>query len=126
MKKLFLALALCLGMIPMTGCYAEEEVYAAPPPSVYTVGTVEFCDDYGCRWVTAPYYYVGDEVVYYDAYYGAWIGPRGWFVGGVWHRGWIPGYHTVYHGGYYHGWHGGWHGGGGYHGGYHGGGGHHR
>lgn len=127
MKKLLLALALCLGLVPMTGCYAEEGVYVEAP-SAYEVGTVEFCDDWGCRYITAPYYYYDGEVVYYDAHFGCWIGPRGYWVGGIWHRGWVGGYHGWYGAHHYHYFHehtGGWRGGGGWHG-YHGGGGHHR
>lgn len=94
MKKLFLALALCFGL---TSCYAE--VY---DPTVYR-GNVEFCDDYGCRWVYAPYYYYDGAVVYWDAHFGCWIGPHGYWTGGVYYHGYYPGYHGVYHQGYYHG-----------------------
>ncbi len=97
MKKLFLALALCLGL---TSC-VEERVYG-PPPGMYVTGTVEFCDDYGCRWVTAPYYYEGDEIIYWDAHFGVWIGPHGYWHGGYWHGGYYPGYHGWYHYGHYH------------------------
>lgn len=116
MKKLVLALALCLGLVS-TGC-AETEVYG-PPPGVYQTGSVEFCDDWGCRMVNAPYYYVDGEVVYWDAAFGYWIGPHGYWVGGVWHHGFWPGYHGYYHAGFYHHFHysdRGWKAGSGYHG----------
>lgn len=100
MKKLLIVLAACLALVGGSGC-AEEYAYG-PPPAYYSTGTVEFCDEYGCRWVTAPYYYVGDEVVYWDAHFGCWIGPHGYYVGGVWRPGVVVGYHGWYHGGYYH------------------------
>jgi hypothetical protein len=115
MKKLLFALAICLGLSTV-GC-----VVAYTDPPVYQTGTVEFCDLYGCRYVNAPYYYDSDgAVVYWDAHFGYWIGPNGYLAGGVWHRGFWPGYHSWYHAGFYHGFHGGFHGGG-YHGGFHGG-----
>jgi len=116
MKKLLLVLALCLGV---SGCVAEGSYYYGPPGGVYEVGTVEFCDDWGCRMVAAPYYYVDGEVVYYDAHFGYWIGPHGYWVSGVWHRDFWPGYHTWYHAGFYHHFHysdSGWKMGSGYHG----------
>ena len=124
MKKLVAVLLMCLSVIMVTGC-AESVVYA-DPPATYVTGTVEFCDDWGCRYVTAPYYYVNGEVVYYDYHFGCWIGPRGYLYGGVWRPGWIPGYHGWYGAGHYHYFHshpGGWKAGSGWHG-YHGGGGH--
>jgi len=114
MKKLLLAVVLCLGL---TGC--AEGYYYYDPPGVYQVGTVEFCDDWGCRMVAAPYYYVGGEVVYFDAHFGCWIGPNGYWVSGRWYRGTYPGYHGWYHAGWYHHFHyneGGWKMGSGYHG----------
>lgn len=125
MKKLFLALSLCLGLIPMTGCYADDGLYVNAPVA-YTTGAVEFCDDWGCRMIDAPYYYEGDEVVYWDAHFGCWIGPRGYWVGGLWHHGWIGGYHGYYSAPLYHHFHysdRGWRAGSGWHG-YHSGGGH--
>lgn len=95
MKKLFLALALCVGL---TGCVVEGSVYDS---TIYH-GSVEFCDDYGCRWVDAPYYYYGDEVVYWDSHFGCWIGPSGYWLGGIYYRGAYPGYHGWYHYGRYH------------------------
>jgi len=123
MKKLFLALALCLGLVPMIGCYADEGMYIEVPIA-YTTGTVEFCDDWGCRYLTAPYYYMDGEVVYWDAHFGCWIGPRGWWRSGIWYRGWVEGYHGWYGERYYHYSYshpGGWRAGSGYHG-YRGGG----
>jgi hypothetical protein len=102
MKKLLFALVLCLGLIPVTGCYADEGVYVEAPPATAQVGTVEFCDDYGCRMVTAPYYYYGDELVYWDAHFGCWIGPHGYWMGGGWHAGWVGGYHGYYGAHFYH------------------------
>lgn len=100
MKKLLLVLAACLAL-GATGCYVEDGIYA-PPPGVYSVGTVEFCDDYGCRMVAAPYYYVDGQVVYYDAHFGVWIGPHSYYRSGVWYHHPIEGYREHYHSGYYH------------------------
>lgn len=123
MKNFFLALVACIGLL---GCVVEPAY--ADPVIAYRTGTVEFCDDYGCRYVTSPYYYdsVG-ALFYWDTGFGCWIGPHGYWRGGVFYRGFVPGYHGFYHGGYYHGFHGGggWHEGGGFHGGG-GHGGHHR
>lgn len=114
MKKLVLALVMCLGL---AGC-AEDSYYYAPP-ATYQSGYVEFCDDWGCRYVNAPYYMVDGEVIYWDVHFGCWIGPRGYWGGGVWHHGFWPGYHGVYHPGTYHHFHysdRGWKAGSGYHG----------
>ena len=119
MKKFLLGLILCLGL---TGCYVEGYDYA---PGAYSTGSVEFCDDYGCRFVTAPYYYDSAGVLFYwDAHFGCWIGPHGYWRGGAFYHGFYPGYHGWYHGGWYHVPH--YYGGGHYH--YNGGhyGGHHR
>lgn len=94
MKLIF---ALLLGLF-VSGCVVE-----AYYPDRYYTGTVVFCDDYGCREVTAPYYYDSDgAVVYYDAYFGYWIGPHGYWVGGVYRPGFWVGYHGYYHSGWYH------------------------
>lgn len=91
MKKLLLGL--CASIALSTGC----AVYSDGPdyPVATTSGPVEFCDDYGCRWVNAPYYYDG-AVVYWDAHFGCWIGPHGYWHGGVWYHGFHPGYHVPY------------------------------
>lgn len=111
MKNLLLALVACIGL---SGCVVEP---AYADPVVYRTGTVEFCDDYGCRYVTGQYYYDGGAVIYWDPVFGCWIGPHGYWRGGIFYRGFVGGYHTYYHGGWYHGW-------GGSHYYYHGGGGH--
>jgi len=98
MKKFLLALVACIGL---SGCVAEDRVYYAPP-GVYETGSVEFCDDYGCRWVNAPYYYDNGDVIYWDAHFGIWVGPRGYWHGGAFYHGWHPGYHSRYHHGWYH------------------------
>jgi hypothetical protein len=105
MKKFVLALVACLGL---SGC-VEERVY---DPTVYN-GEVEFCDDFGCRMIDAPYYYVDGEIIYWDAHFGYWVGPHGYWVGGVYRPGFWVGYRGWYHAGWYHSWHGGgWHSGG--------------
>lgn len=124
MKKLVLALSICLGL-SITGCAAEGS-YDPPPAVPYAAGSVEFCDDWGCRWVNAPYYYSDGDLFYWDAHFGVWVGPRGWWHGGIWHSGFVPGYHGWYHAGHYHVLHSGWRGTGGGHSYGHGGGGHHR
>lgn len=137
MKKLFLILAACF----LTGC-AEEYYPATYPYSDY--GCVVIEDENGEREVCDTYYYVTDYgPMYWDAYYGVWIGAGGYLYNGIWYRGFWPGYVARYgwgyhprgwfgnHGfrGYYsHHWSGAWHGGPAFHsyhgGGYHGGGGH--
>lgn len=135
MKNLMLILSACGLMVATSAC--EAEVGYDSPPVSYTTGTVEYCDDFGCRDVSnVQYYYDNGEVVYYDVHFGVWMGPRGYLVGGRWHPGFVGGYHSYYHPGYYHGYRGGgFHGGGSYHGNFHGGyhgggnfhgGGHHR
>jgi hypothetical protein len=115
MRHILLALVVCLGL---TGCDIDP-VYAQ------NTGTVEFCDDYGCRYVASQTYYdTNGTLFYWDANFGCWISNRGYWLGGVYYPGFYPGYHNYYHSGWYHGWHGGghyYHGGGG-HGGWHGGG----
>jgi hypothetical protein len=129
MKKILIALMACVGLtFSAIGC-AEEGYYSDPPVSP-TVGSVEYCDDMGCRYVNAPYYYVGGEVVYWDAHFGCWIGPRSYWRDGRWYRGSVSGFHGYYHSGANRGFYGGggaWRpNGGGYHGGFHGGGHGHR
>lgn len=96
--KYLLILLVCLGM---TGCLADVYV-GAPVARSYPTGTVEFCDDYGCRMVTAPYYYLNGELVYWDVHFGCWIGSHGYHRNGVWYHGPVPGYHTWYHPEAYH------------------------
>lgn len=114
MKKL-LALIMCAGLV---GCSAgcADDTYYGDPPAVAGVsnGSVEFCDDWGCRMVDAPYYYSNGELFYWDVGFGAWIGPRGYWNGG-WHRGFVPGYHERYRVEHYHSFREGFHGGGGFH-----------
>lgn len=144
-KALFLALPLALG-----GCADEYDttVSTAGYPIVGTVnnGCIVVSDEAsGEREVCSQYYMVDGGYVYWDATYGMWISPYGYYRGGVWNRGWYPGYREYYgrvgvwrgrgwyaghgyftgHGGYAphgyrgNGWHGGYHGGGVYHGGGH-------
>jgi hypothetical protein len=99
-------------------CLSSCVVYADPE---YSSGCFTFCDDYGCREVcNTQYYYYGGEAYYWDAHFGCWIGPHGYWRSGAYYYGFHPGYHEFYHHGYYHG--GGHYYGG--HGGYHGHGGH--
>lgn len=98
MKALFLALVLSLSL---TGCFDYYMPYGDPPVVSYT-GTREFCDDFGCRYVTGQYYFDHGEVVYWDEHFQCWVGPRGYLVGAVWHQGFLPGYHEWYHRGLYH------------------------
>ena len=106
----------------LAGCVGETYVYADSPVH-YTTGTVVFCDDYGCREVTAPYYYdASGAVIYWDVHFGCWIGPHGYWRAGVYYPGFWVGYHGYYHRGFYH-WrspqHYYYHHSGGYHGGHH-------
>jgi hypothetical protein len=115
MKNLVLVLVACLGL---AGCVAEEGMYVEAPVAVAS-GSVEFCDDWGCRMIDAPYYYDDGDVIYWDAHFGVWIGPHGYWHGGIWHRGWVDGYHGwygVHHYHYFHEHTGGWRFGSGWHG----------
>ena len=82
----------------LSGCvlYAEPGYYPA-----YTEGYVTVCDDYGCREVYGRYFYSDGVPYYWDAHFGCWIGPRGYWRGGVFYHGYHPGYHYYYHRGYY-------------------------
>lgn len=126
MKNLLLPLAICVGLTAgSVGCV--EDLAYADPPVAYASGCVNFTDDYGTREVCGPYYYAGGDLFYWDAHFGCWIGPHGYWHSGLWHGGFVYGYHERYHAGFYHGSHGGGHAWGGFHGGghsYHGGGGH--
>lgn len=88
---------LLLLCVSLTGCYVEEGVYTSPPPDVYENGTVEFCDDFGCREVTAPYYRDNGSIIYYDAHFDVWIGAHGYWQSGHWCPGYVHGYHNWYH-----------------------------
>lgn len=113
MKKWLLSLIV---MFSLFGCvaYAEPAYYPA-----YTNGCVNVCDDYGCREVCGRYFYSGGDLYYWDAHFECWIGPRGYWHGGVFYRGYYPGYHAYYGHGYYN--HRAYGRGGYSHGGYHGG-----
>lgn len=133
MKKLALILVACLGL---AGCATEYEV-SEPTMSQPAYGCVVVTDEYGEREVcNTNYYYVTGGVVYWDAHFGVWVGPGGYWRSGIWYRGYYPGFHTYYHAGLYHphgyfhggnraGYYrhygpGGFHSGGGFHGGFHG------
>jgi len=129
MKKLVLVLAACLGLV---GC-ADEAYYDHPayPPehAGWTQhGCVVVTDEFGEREVCdTQYYYSEDGVTYWDAHFGIWVGPNGYWYGHSYFPGIYPGFHAYYHRGWYHPrgfYHGGYHGGGGgFHGGgFHGGG----
>lgn len=129
-KSAFLALPLVL-----MGCAetTDQPVYTSShtvSPDIQT-GCVVVSDDYGDREVcNTQYYYVNGSPIYWDTAFGIWVSPWGYYRGGVWYRGYHPGWRNYYGHGYYHPrgfFHGGYHGGfhGGFHGGYHGGGGFH-
>ena len=99
MKKWLLAL---VAAFSLSGCV----MYADYPASSECT---TFCDDYGCREVCSSYYYDSAGVMYYwDPHFGVWIGPHGYYHGGVFYHGYYPGYHVYYHRGWY-GPHGGYH-----------------
>lgn len=99
MKKLVLALVACLGM---TGClvapaYGQEVVQ---PQVQYGCTIVE--DIYGEREVCNTNYYVSNgSVVYWDPYFGIWVGNGFYNYHGGWYRGYYPGY-SAHYGSYYH------------------------
>lgn len=120
MKKLSLILVACLGLV---GC--ADEYYATPsyPLSAGNqtqYGCVIVSDEYGEREVCNTHYYYSDGgVVYWDAHFGIWVYPNGYWYGGRFWPGVYPGFHAYYHTGFYHprgfyrgrpadlGWHGG-------------------
>lgn len=110
--KFIVALLICLGV---SGC--AEEVYVPANVGSSHSGTVNFCDDVGCRDIPdAQYYYdASGDLYYWDTNFGVWIGSNGYYRSGVFYGGWYPGYHSFYGPGYYGRL------GGGYRGGYHGG-----
>ena len=130
MKKTLLGLIL-MSVVGLStiGCgevNADEEVVFPSGQAQY--GCVVVADQFGERQVCSNYYIVNSGYVYWDGFYGAWIYPHGgYWRGGRYYTGFIPGYYEHYRSFYHpHGWHAahGWHTGG-YHGGsYHGGGGH--
>jgi hypothetical protein len=97
--KLLLVLTICFGL---SGC-AEGTVYSNSDIE-YRTGSVEFCDDYGCRDLEGvQYYYDPDGTLFYwDVHFGIWVGPHGWYSHGVFYHGFYAGYHTYYHRGLYH------------------------
>lgn len=104
MKHILLAI---IASLFISGCAVYDDPYYS--------NCFEFCDDYGCRTVcNTRYYYYGGEAYYWDAHFGCWIGPHGYWRSGSFYHGFHPGYHGYYHHGYYGG-----HIGGGYHGGGH-------
>jgi len=91
MKKILLALAACFSL---SGCVDDPPPVRSP---VYNVGTIEYCDYYGCRYVTSSYYYDSSGVLFYwDVNLGCWIGPRGYWRGGVFYSGFHPRYNRFY------------------------------
>lgn len=125
MKNLFMALIACLSFSTF-GC-AEDLDYGRQQQFVYSVsdqpysladlttvsgqqfvqpayqtGSIEYCDMWGCRIIPyANYYYAQDGVVYWDPFFGCWIGHNRYFRHGYWYHGYVPGYHTHYTNGTY-------------------------
>lgn len=108
MKRFFLALLL---VALNTGCVAvfAEDDAPALPVGAPEYGCTVVADDWGEREVCGvSYYVVEDGIVYYDPYYGVWIGPGGYWIGGHYVVGYYPGYYARYRSyyhpyGYYHG-----------------------
>jgi len=102
--KTIIGLMTMLMLAGTLGC-AENMAYADPlaPPSATEHGCVIVEDTYGEREVCDVNYYIASEgPVYWDPFFGVWIGVGGFWYGGVWHYGYYPGYWKRYHG-YYHG-----------------------
>lgn len=95
MKKLFLVLAVMLGI---SGC----EVYTGEVNTPYHHYSCEdFCDDTGCRNVCGNHYYDRNGVVYYwDAGAHVWIGHPHWHTyrrDGYDHREYYRHHHNELH-----------------------------
>lgn len=105
MKALISSL-IAIGVISilLPSCMIYETPQSGYQPEQY--GSIIFCDDFGCRDIdNVRYYRDADGALYYwDAGFGAWIGPYGYYRtrGGIFYRGFYPGYHNYYHRGYYH------------------------
>lgn len=92
MKNFILALII----LGLTSCAVYTEPVVVPNNVMY--GTTTYCDEYDCRQVTGRYYYGAEgEVIYWDTRFGMWIGPHGYWNGGVYYRGFHPTYHSYYH-----------------------------
>src|SRR5665213_1222033 len=123
--KIKLIMLLCVMMV--SGCVGYDD---PPIDSSIQYGCVEVSDDYGNRDVCDTQYYYTDDgsLIYWDAHFGVWIGPEGWYREGIFYHGFYPGYREFYGRGYYHSEHGRYyHGGhynhgGGHYGGHHSGG----
>lgn len=94
MNKVALILVACLGL---AGCedstYRNEPEYPSPP----AYGCVVVADDMGEREVCDTYYYYDNgELVYYDAHFNIWVGNSGYWIGGRYHWGFYPAWHSYY------------------------------
>ena len=135
MNKLIIPLLLAT-TLTIAGCEEYDDGAAFPSNASPEYGCVVVNDEYGEREVCdTQYYTTNGGVIYWDAAFGVWIGPYGYWRGREYHRGFWAGYHEHYRPFYHeHGWHNTFHGSY-YHGGgashrgggsFHSGGGHHR
>lgn len=104
MKKLALMLVACLGL---AGCAVEYVEPVDPMDAVISDrmqhGCVVVTDELGEREVcNTQYYYYDGGVVYWDAHFGVWVGPNGYWRNRAFFPGIYPGFHTYYHTGFYH------------------------
>lgn len=130
MKSLMMVVLLAV-VVGLSGCVQT------PADFPHTTGTVLYCyDEVNCQEITTEYYYSDDGLVWWDAYYGIWVSPSGYYLNNLYYTGFFPGFYDHYGrlgywhpyswGGWHSNWRGGWrqyHGYHGYRGGYHGGGG---
>jgi len=68
------------------------------PADVYTDECVVFHDDLGEREVCGVRYYrtPKGDLYYYDERFSIWVGPRGFYRGGIYYFGIHPGYREYY------------------------------
>ena len=118
MKHMILGLALATGFIMTTGCaatlHAQEVVVGSDvgaqvsfPTGTSQYGCIVVVDQMGEHQVCSNYYIANGNYVYWDAFYGSWIySGGGYWTGGRYYHGFIPGYYDHYRS-FYHprGWH---------------------
>jgi len=85
-----LVIATVLTVLSSFGCVAHAE--PLPPPAHPVSGCVQVVDEFGSHTVCSQYYYTGGFVTYWDPYYNVWIHPHGYWSGGRWFHGRLPGW----------------------------------
>jgi hypothetical protein len=94
MNKLIILLLIATSLA-VSGCAEDEAAFPTNAEPEY--GCAVVVDPYGERQVCdTQYYVVNGGVVYWDAAFGLWIGPYGFWRAGEYHRGFWAAYHDHY------------------------------